>query len=97
MNIEALYSIYLRHPSISTDTRKIKKEDIFFALKGPNFNANAFAEAALSAGAAYAIIDDESYKIDERCIVVGDVLQTLQALARHHRRQLDIPVIGITG
>lgn len=97
MNIEALYSIYLRHPSISTDTRKIKKEDIFFALKGPNFNANTFAEAALSAGAAYAIIDDESYKINERCIVVGDVLQTLQALARHHRRQLAIPVIGITG
>lgn len=97
MNIEALYSLYLRHPSVSTDTRKIKNGDIFFALKGPNFNANAFAEKALGAGAAYAIIDDANYKTNEQCIVVGNVLQTLQALARHHRRQHDIPVIGITG
>ncbi len=97
MNIEALYSLYLRHPSVSTDTRKINNGDLFFALKGPNFNANAFAEKALSAGAAYAVIDDANYKINEQCIVVGDVLQTLQALARHHRRQHDIPVIGITG
>lgn len=97
MNIEALYSLYLRHRSVSTDTRKIKENDIFFALKGPNFNANAFATQALEAGAAYAVIDDANYKTDDRCIVVGDVLQTLQALARHHRRHHDIPVIGITG
>lgn len=97
MNLENLYTLYLQSKSVSTDTRKIKPGDLFFALKGPNFNANTFAEKALEEGAAYAVIDDENYKKDERYIVVKDVLQTLQDLARHHRRQLNIPVFGITG
>ena len=97
MNIAYLYKLYLQNPSVSTDTRKIAKGDIFFALKGPNFNANAFAEQAIGAGASYAVIDDENFKKSERYIVVDDVLKTLQMLARHHRRQLDIPIIGITG
>ncbi len=97
MSIAQIYKLYLEHRSVSTDTRKIKAGDIFFALKGPNFDANAFASKALEAGASYAVIDDEQYKINDRYILVEDVLKTLQALALHHRRKLNIPVIGITG
>ena len=113
MTIEKLYDIYLRHPSIRTDTRQLKQGDLFFALKGPNFNGNAFAARAFELGAAYAIIDetpDQSSPdagqpspdlpppyISDRFIVVPDVLSTLQELALHHRRQFDIPFIAITG
>ncbi len=97
MTIENIYNLYLKSWSVSTDTRKIKSGDIFFALKGPNFDANAFASKALDAGAAYAVVDDEKYKLNEQYILVDDVLKTLQLLANHHRRQLNIPVIGITG
>src|SRR5690606_17598550 len=97
MTIENIYNLYLKSRSVSTDTRKIKSGDIFFALKGPNFDANAFASKALDAGAAFAVVDDEKYKLNEQYILVDDVLKTLQLLANHHRRQLDIPVIGITG
>ncbi len=69
---------------------------MFFALKGGNFNANQFAKEALSKGAAYAVIDEEEY-YTTGCILVNDVLLTLQQLANHHRRQFKIPVIGITG
>ena len=96
MNIERLYHLYLQHPSIQTDTRKLKDGDLFFALKGPNFNGNQFALNALEQGAAYAVID-EAGGDDERLILVDDVLTTLQALALHHRRQFDIPFIAITG
>lgn len=97
MTIAALYQLYLQHPSIQTDTRKLKKGDIFFALKGPNFNANLFAVKALEAGAAYAVIDEAVDVNDNRLILVDDVLQTLQALAGHHRQQFSIPFIAITG
>lgn len=97
MHIEGLYEIYTAKPSVQTDTRRLKAGDLFFALKGPSFNGNAFAEGALNAGASYAIIDDPAYKVDERCIVVDDVLTTLQELARHHRRQFAIPFLAITG
>ena len=97
MSIEHIYKLYLERRSVSTDTRKIKAGDIFFALKGPNFDANAFASKALEAGASYVVIDNEQYKLSDRYILVEDVLKTLQALALHHRRQLKIPVIGITG
>lgn len=97
MTITELYQIYLSHPSVQTDTRKLQKGDIFFALKGPNFDGNAFAANALEAGAAYAVIDEERYRSDDRFIVVDDVLNTLQLLANHHRKQLDIPFIAITG
>lgn len=97
MIIENIYHLFTENPAISTDTRKISASSIFFALKGPNFNANAFAEEAIAKGAAYAVIDEPSYKKDERYIVVNDSLQTLQKLASYHRRQLNIPVIAIVG
>jgi UDP-N-acetylmuramoyl-tripeptide--D-alanyl-D-alanine ligase len=97
MNIEALYQIYLQHPHIQTDTRKIQPGELFFALKGDNFNGNAFAEQALSAGAAYAIVDEPVNSSDTRILHTDDVLSTLQTLARHHRQQLNIPFIAITG
>ncbi|MBP3942202.1 UDP-N-acetylmuramoyl-tripeptide--D-alanyl-D-alanine ligase [Sphingobacteriaceae bacterium WQ 2009] len=92
-----LYSLFKQYPIISTDTRNILPNSLFFALKGANFNGNAFAEQALAEGAAYAIIDEPSYKKDERYICVDDVLESLQLLGNTHRRQLKIPVIGITG
>ena len=97
MNIEALYKIYLSHPSIITDTRKLKQGDLYFALKGPNFNGNVFAQQALNNGAAYAIIDEEAYVTSEKTVLVPDALKTLQALATHHRQQFNIPFIAITG
>ncbi len=92
-----LYEIYQSHPYISTDTRSIAKDSIFFALKGENFNGNTFAEKALAAGAAYVVIDEKEYQLNDRCILVKDVLTALQDLAKHHRAQLNIPFIGITG
>lgn len=95
--IEQLYEIYLQHPVITTDTRNCPAGSLFFALKGERFNGNEFAGKALEAGSAYAIIDEPQYAADGRYLVVEDVLSTLQQLARHHRSQLNIPVIGITG
>ena len=92
-----MYQIYLNHPTICTDTRNITEGCIFFALKGDRFDANMFAATALNSGAAYAVIDDEAYQLSDRCILVPDVLKTLQDLAVHHRSQLTIPVIGLTG
>lgn len=96
-NIEKLYDIYLNHPTICTDTRAIQQDCLFFALKGDKFDANTFALRALEAGAAYAIVDDATFATDDRCVLVDDVLSTLQALARHHRSQMNISVIGLTG
>src|SRR5690349_3651463 len=97
MSTQELYEIYLKHPSVQTDSRKVKQGDIFFALKGDNFDGNAFAAKALADGAVYAVVDDASVAIDDRYVLTGDVLTTLQNLAGHHRLQLDIPVIAITG
>jgi UDP-N-acetylmuramoyl-tripeptide--D-alanyl-D-alanine ligase len=94
---EQLYQLYLQHPIISTDTRKIRSGSLFFALKGDKFDANTFAEQAIKAGAAYAVIDNPEYQLGEQYLLVTDVLTTLQNLARYHRRQLNIPVIGLTG
>ena len=96
MTTEQLYKIYLKNPQICTDTRKITASCLFFALKGDNFDGNKFAQQAIESGAAYAIIDDTEYALDDRFIVVQNVLETLQDLARLHRKQLKIPVIGIT-
>ena len=96
--IKVLYEKYLaHHQHISTDTRNIIPGALFFALKGPNFNGNEFSQAALAQGASYAIVDAPQYKTNDRCILVDDVLITLQKLARHHRQQCHIPVIAITG
>jgi UDP-N-acetylmuramoyl-tripeptide--D-alanyl-D-alanine ligase len=94
---EQLYQHYLNHPVISTDTRKIAPGSLFFALKGDRFDANTFAQQAIEAGAAFAVIDNPQYHFNEQCLLVVDVLTALQDLARHHRKQLTIPVIGLTG
>jgi UDP-N-acetylmuramoyl-tripeptide--D-alanyl-D-alanine ligase len=97
MDTAALYELFIKHSSISTDTRKIEPGSLFFALKGPNFNANTFAAEALEKGAAYCIIDEKEHAVNDRCVLVDDVLSALQQLARHHRRQFDIPVIAVVG
>lgn len=97
MDIKELYHLFLEFPRISTDTRTIVENSLFFALKGPQFNANTFAAKALEAGAAYAVVDEEEWVLNECCIYVPDVLKCLQDLANFHRRQFSIPVIGITG
>lgn len=92
-----LYEIYKSHPIICTDSRTCLPGSLFFALKGDNFDANAFALGALEKGAAFAVVDKEEYALDERFILVNDTLVTLQELARFHRRQLGTKIIGITG
>ena len=97
MRIEELYQLFLQHPNVQTDTRKLQAGDLYFALKGENFNGNQFATHALEKGAAYAIVDEEIEQAGLRIIQVEDVLQTLQQLAKHHRQQFRIPFIAITG
>lgn len=95
--IEQLYRQYLQCHKVTTDSRSITPGCIFFAFKGETFDGNSFAPQALQQGAALCVISDARYRVDERCIVVEDVLATLQQLARHHRRHLTIPFVGITG
>ena len=97
MDIERLYRLFSEHQVVTTDSRDCPEGSIFFALKGESFDGNKFAESALQKGCSYAVIDEPEYARDERYIVVDDTLATLKLLARHHRRQFDIPVIGITG
>ena len=97
MSIKEIYEIFTKYPTISTDTRRIEKDSIFFALKGENFNGNSYASTALENGAAYSVIDEAVYKIDDRYILVDNVLSALQELARYHRSQLGIPILAITG
>lgn len=109
MSIQEIYEIYQQYPSIQTDTRKLKEGDLFVALKGPNFNGNQFALRALDSGATYAIVDEMPNQselavaelsepgIAKRLLLVDDALTTLQQLAKHHREQLNIPFIAITG
>ncbi|WP_133537438.1 UDP-N-acetylmuramoyl-tripeptide--D-alanyl-D-alanine ligase [Tenacibaculum caenipelagi] len=97
MNIEDLYKLYITHGLVDTDTRNIRKNAMFFALKGEKFNGNKFAEEAIADGASYAVVDEAVYKTSEKIILVEDVLQTLQKLANYHRDQLQIPVIALTG
>ena len=97
MNISELYNIFKEYPSISTDSRNIKKDSLFFALKGENFNGNKFAHEALKNGCKYAVIDEKEYKIDDNFFLFDNVLETLQQLASLHRENLKIPIIAITG
>ena len=97
MNISKLYNIFKEYPSISTDSRNIKKDSIFFALKGENFNGNKFAKEALKSGCKYAVIDEKEYEINENYILVNNALKTLQQLASLHRDNINIPIIAITG
>lgn len=97
MEIDLIYSKFLETTGVCTDTRKILPGCMFFALKGPNFNANSMAAAALNSGAKYAVIDDEKYKEGDSYILTEDVLATLQHLANFHRKKLGIPILAITG
>lgn len=97
MRIENLYDLFVSSSGVSTDTRRILSGSLFFALRGGNFNGNAFALDALEKGASYAVIDEAQYAKDPRCILVGNVLETLQYLAHYHRRNFDIPFIAVTG
>ena len=97
MDIKELYKLYQQHPCITTDSRNCPEGSIFLALKGASFNGNQFALQALQQGCAYAIVDEKEYQTDERILLVDDCLQTYKDLAREHRRQFDIPVVGITG
>lgn len=98
MDIKELYKLYQQHPVITTDSRNCPEGSIFIALKGASFNGNQFAVSALEKGCAYAIVDEEPTQgMNERIIKVDDCLQTFKDLAREHRRQFHIPVIGITG
>jgi UDP-N-acetylmuramoyl-tripeptide--D-alanyl-D-alanine ligase len=99
METADLYALFRKYPSVTTDSRMCSKGSIFFALKGERFNGNLFAEKALEAGCAYAVVDErsENEPADDRIIVVDNVLTALQKLANFHRRKLKIPIIGITG
>lgn len=100
VSISELYEVFKAYPQVQTDTRKLKKGDIYFALKGPHFNGNDFAIQAIEMGAAYAIVDEPIQapsSIESQIIVVNDVLTCLQALAKYHREQFNIPFIAITG
>lgn len=95
--IEELYHRYLASPLVSTDTRAALENHLFFCLKGPNFDANSFADEALAKGATHVVSDDPVHAGKKGITVVDDVLQTLQKLARHHRNHFSFPVIGLTG
>ena len=97
MTISELYSLFLKHSTVTIDSRNCPPDSLFFALKGETFDGNAFAEQALKSGCAYAIVDDPAMVTDKRMLLCDNVLNTLQQLARIHRQSLKIPVIGITG
>ena len=97
MNTKELHALFLNHYVICTDTRANKQGSLFFGLKGDNFNGNRFAVQALETGSSFAIIDDPEYLCDGRCILVDDVLISLQELATYHRKYLNIPILAITG
>lgn len=97
MNIEELYTLYSIHFLVDTDTRSIRHNTIFFALKGTHFNGNTFASEALKKGASYAIIDEKEYQTHSNIILVDNVLETLQQLAVYHRKKLAIPILALTG
>ena len=97
MEIAALHQLFLLCKSITTDTRKITEDSLFFALKGDNFDANTFTEEALQKGAKYVVIDNIKYHIDDRTLLVDNTLKTLQDLAQYHRNYLKLPIISLTG
>jgi UDP-N-acetylmuramoyl-tripeptide--D-alanyl-D-alanine ligase len=97
MDIKYIHGLFLQCSSVSIDTRKIEQNSLFVAIKGERFDANTFAKEALEKGAAYVIIDNESYYIDQRTILVEDSLIALQELAKFHRDYLKLPIIALTG
>lgn len=97
MNINELHSLFLKSSGVTTDSRQIELNSIFFALKGDNFDGNKYAKSAIDKGASFAVVDSQVYCLNEKYILVDDVLSCLQELSRYHRKQLNCPVLGITG
>ena len=97
MQLKDIYKLFLESEGVCTDSRQIKKNTIFFSLKGKNFNGNLFADQALSLGCSFCVIDDKKYKKSEKYIFVDDVLICLQELASLHRSKLECKLIAITG
>lgn len=97
MTTQELYSIYLQHPNVVTDSRQASTGDLFFALRGDRFDGNQFAAQALAQGAAYAVVDDASVVTSEQFILVENVLKCLQNLANCYRQHFEIPIIAICG
>ncbi|WP_026714691.1 UDP-N-acetylmuramoyl-tripeptide--D-alanyl-D-alanine ligase [Flavobacterium daejeonense] len=97
MDIAYIHSLFLKSTGVSIDTRKIEKGSFFVAIKGERFDANTFAAEALEKGASFVIIDNKTYYIDERTILVEDSLTALQELAKFHRNYLKLPIVALTG
>src|SRR5436305_11827310 len=98
MDISELYELFKKSTGVTTDTRNIKRCQIYFALKGENFNGNTFAKQALENGAAYCVIDEAEYKHSDQYILTDDVLTTLQHLSHLHRQKINpMAVLAITG
>ncbi len=97
-SLKEVYQLFLKSSGVQTDSRKVNSNELFFALNGPNFNANAFAHQAIEKGAIAAVVDDKTVaEANQNCFLVDDVLETLQFLAQHHRKQFNIPLIALTG
>ena len=97
MNIKELHNLFLKSSGFTTDSRQIELNSIFFALKGNYFDGNKYAKSAIDKGASFAVIDNQAYCLNEKYILVDDVLSCLQELSKYHRKQLNCPVLGITG
>ncbi len=97
MKITDLYQVFVKSNGIVIDSRKVQQNDFFVAIRGDNFDANTFAKQALDQGALCVVIDNADYYIDQRTILVEDSLKTLQELANYHRKQLNLPIIALTG
>lgn len=97
VSVEEIYRLFKKYHKVCTDTRKIEQGSIFFALKGENFDANDFALEAIEKGCSCAVVDNPSLSGKEGCLYVENTLQTLQKLAVMYRKEMMIPVIGITG
>ena len=99
VSIEHIYSRFNESTGITTDTRQCREGMMFVALRGENFDGNRYAKSALEQGCRYAVVDNAAYAdpADERYLLVDDSLKALQQLARHHRRTLGLPIVGITG
>ncbi|MBC2846515.1 UDP-N-acetylmuramoyl-tripeptide--D-alanyl-D-alanine ligase [Winogradskyella flava] len=97
MKIEALYERFKESSSVSTDTRKLSKDCIYFALKGDNFDGNKFVSQAFESGAKYCVVDDKNGVLNNNCFLVEDVLNTLQKLATYHRNNIGVTIVSLTG
>jgi len=95
--LSQLHQLFLESTGICTDTRKLKKGNLYLALKGDNFNGNNFAAKALELGADYSIVDEQPEEQNDHIIKVEDGLDTLQKLAAYHRKYLNLPILSITG